>query len=77
MSEYIQQHHIPPSISQPQPTLSSFSTSSSHPPSAMDTSNVRFRPVSVMARAEMTSTYGHLRLNWPDRARVNMIMQVT
>jgi len=53
ISVYIQPHHIPPSISQPQPTLTSFSTSSSHPPIAMDTSNVRFRPVSVMAQAEI------------------------
>jgi len=72
ISEYIQPHHIPPSISQAQSTLSSFSTSSSHPPIAMDTSNVRFRPVSVMAQAEMTSTYGHPRLNWPETARVNI-----
>jgi len=25
----------------------------------------------VMAQAEMTSTYGHPRLNWPEKARVN------
>jgi len=71
ISEYEQPHHNPPFISQPQTTLSSSSASSSHPPVAMDTSNVRFRPMSVMAQAEMTSTYGHPRLNWPERARVN------
>jgi len=38
----------------------------------MDTSNVRFRPVPVMAQAEMTSTHGHPRLNWPARARLNI-----
>jgi len=60
ISEYRQPpHHFPPSISQTQPTLSS-SSSSSHPPTAMDTSNVRFRPVSVLAQAEMTSTYAIL-----------------
>jgi len=68
VSGYRQTHHSPPPISQPQPTLSS-----SHPPIAMDTSNVRFRPVSVMAQAEMTSTYGHPRLNWPDRAKVKTV----
>jgi len=63
VAEYRQPHHLPSSISQPQSTLLYPSSSSSHPPIAMDTSNVRFRPVSVMAQAEMTSTYGHLRLN--------------
>jgi len=50
---------------------------SSHPPSpplAMDISSVRFRPVPVVAQAEMTSTYGHPRLNWPEMAKVNNIM---
>jgi len=42
-----------------------------HPPFTMDISSVRFRPVSVMAHAEMTSTYGHPRLNWPEMAKVN------
>jgi len=41
------------------------------PPHAMDTSNVRFRPVPVTAPAEMTSTYGHPRLNWPVMGRMN------
>jgi len=71
ISEYRQSHHYPPSVSQPQPTLASFSTSSSHPLLAMETSKVRFQPVSVMAQAEMTSTYGHPRLNWPEKARQN------
>jgi len=37
----------------------------------MDTSNVHFRPVPVTAQAEMTSTYGHPRLNWPVMGRMN------
>jgi len=72
VSGYRQPHHSPPSISNPQPT-----PSSSHPPIAIDTSNVRFRPVSLMAQAEMTSTYGHPRLNWPEKARVNNCMTHT
>jgi len=42
------------------------------PPHAMDISSVRFRPVPVMAQAEMTSTYGHPRLNLPEMAKVNI-----
>jgi len=38
---------------------------------AMDTSSVRFRPVPVVAQAEMTSTYGYPRLNWPEKAKIN------
>jgi len=53
VSEYRHPHHSPPA-SQP---------AHHHPPPphllAMDISSVRFRPVSVMAQAEMTSTYGH------------------
>jgi len=37
----------------------------------MDISSVRFQPVPVKAQAEMTSTYGHPRLNWPAMAKVN------
>jgi len=40
------------------------------PPLAMDTSSVRFPPVPVEAQAEMTSTYGHHRLNWPEMAKL-------
>jgi len=69
VSGYRQPHHsLPNPISQPQPPYPS------HPLFTMDTSNVRFRPVSVMAQAEMTSTYGHPRLNWPEKARVNTII---
>jgi len=52
-----------------------------HPPPplplAMDISTVRFRPVPVMAQAEMTSTYGHPRLNWPELGKVNKEMTVS
>jgi len=41
------------------------------PPHAMDISSVRFRPVPVMAQAEMTSTHGHPRPNLPDWGKVN------
>jgi len=41
------------------------------PPLAMDMSSVRFRPVLVEAQAEMLSTFGHPRLNWPKMAKVN------
>jgi len=56
-------HSSPPfHPSQPQlPTL----------PLAMEISSVRFRPVPVTAQAEITSTYGHPRLNWPEMAKVN------
>jgi len=37
----------------------------------MDISSVRIRPVQVRAQAVMTSTHGHLRLNWPAVAKVN------
>jgi len=60
-SEYRHLHHSPPSQS-PLP-----------PPLAMDISSVRFRPVPVVAQAEITSTYGHPRLNWPEMAKVNMV----
>jgi len=40
-------------------------------PHAMDISSVRFRPVPVMAQAEMTSTYGHPWLNLPEMGKVN------
>jgi len=48
---------------------------SSSPPllHTMDISSVRFQPVPVKAQAVMTSTHGHPRLNWPDRAKVNNI----
>jgi len=39
----------------------------------MDISSVRFQPVPEMAQAEMTSTYGHPRLNRPETAKVNNI----
>jgi len=35
------------------------------PPPAMDISSVRFRPVPMMAQAEMTSTHGRPWLNLP------------
>jgi len=41
----------------------------------MDIYSVRFRPVPALAQAEMTSTYGHPRLNWPEMAKVNIIMR--
>jgi len=41
------------------------------PPHTMDISSVRFRPVPVMAQAEMTSTYRHPRLNFPELGKVN------
>jgi len=37
----------------------------------MDIPSVCFQPVPVKAQAEMTSTYGHPRLNWPVMAKVN------
>jgi len=42
------------------------------PPLIIDISSVCFRPVPVRAQAEMTSTYGHPRLNWPEMAKVDM-----
>jgi len=47
------------------------------PPHTMDISSVRFRPVPVMAQAEMTSTYGHPRLNLPEMGKVNIIIDQT
>jgi len=41
------------------------------PPPTMDISSVRFQPVPMKAQAEMTSTYGHPRLNWPEMVQVN------
>jgi len=41
-------------------------------PPTMDISSVRFGSVPVTAQAEMTSTYGHPRLNWPEMAKVNI-----
>jgi len=41
-------------------------------PLVMDISSVRFRPVPIVAQAEMTSTHGHPRLNWPEMANVNI-----
>jgi len=29
--------------------------------------------VPALAQAEMTSTYGHPRLNWPEMAKVNIV----
>jgi len=46
-------------------------------PHAMDISSVRFRPVPVMAQAEMTSTHGHPRLNLPQWGKVNISSFVT
>jgi len=59
-SDYRHPSHSPPSHPPP-------------PPLAMDISSVRFRPVPVVAQAEMTSTYGHPRLNLPEKAKVNNI----
>jgi len=42
------------------------------PPHTIDISSVRFRPVPVMAQAEMTSTYDHPRLNLPEWGKVNI-----
>jgi len=53
VSEYRHPYHSPPASHPPHPP----------PPLAMDISSVRFRPVSVMEQAEMTSIYGHPRLN--------------
>jgi len=61
-SEYRHPSHSPP-FHNPPP--------SPRPPLVMDISSVRFRPVPVVAQAEMTSTYGHPRLNWPEMAKVN------
>jgi len=47
------------------------------PPHTMDISSVRFRPVPVMAHAEMTSTYGHPRLNLPEWGKVNNTLMLT
>jgi len=58
VSEYRHPSHSPPF--QPPP-----------PPLAMDIFSVRFRPVLVTAQAEMTSTNGHPRQNWPEIAKVN------
>jgi len=41
-------------------------------PHTMDICSVCFQPLPVMAQAEMTSTYGHPRLNWPEMAKVNI-----
>jgi len=45
----------------------------SPPHHTMDISSVRFQPVPVKAQVEMTSTYGHPRLNWPEKAKENDI----
>jgi len=63
------------------PTLHTLHTqpfSSSHPPPplTMDIPSVRFQPVPVKAQAEMTSTYGHPRLNWPVTAKVNKLLEL-
>jgi len=44
------------------------------PPPTMDISSVRFRPVPVMALAEMTSTHGHPRLNLSELGKVNIFI---
>jgi len=62
VSEYRHPHH---SLSPQHPPL----------PLAMDISSVRFRPMPAVAQAEMTSTYGHPRLNWPDMAKVNIYIK--
>jgi len=64
-----------PVVSRTHSPLQSYHHTSSLPPlpHAMDTSNVRFRPVPVTAQAEMTSTYGHPRLNWPVMGRMNTV----
>jgi len=36
----------------------------------MDISSVRYRPASVMTQAELTSTYGHPRLELPEIGKV-------
>jgi len=38
---------------------------------AMDISSVRYRPAPVMTQAELTSTYGHPRLELPEMGKVN------
>jgi len=68
ISEYRISHPSAPTNNPPHPPP---------PPLAKDISSVRFRPVLVMAQAEMTSTYGHPRLNWPEMAKVNIATNET
>jgi len=67
VSEYRHPHHSPPA--------SHHAPAHAHPPPplTMDISSVRLQTVSAMAQAEMTSTYGHPRLNWPEMAKANRL----
>jgi len=64
----------------PRSTTLSPNPSSPPPPPplhTMDTSNVRFRPVPVLAQAGMTSTHGHPWLTWPARAKFNSDIRIS
>jgi len=43
----------------------------------MDISSVGYQPVPVMAQAELTSTYSHLRLKLPEMGKVNISIHRT
>jgi len=81
VSEYRHPHHSPPAsypIHAPTPAYVHH-VHPHHPPPpphTMDISSVRFQPVSVMTQAEMRSTHGHPRLNWPEKAKVNRPIDV-
>jgi len=61
------------SISPPKLKLASqFRPRLSPPLHTMDISSVRYRPAPVLTQAELTSTYGHPRLEMPSKGRINI-----
>jgi len=74
VSEYRHPHHSPPVSHLAHAPAPAHAYPHPPPPLTMDFSSVRFQSVSVMAQAEMTSTYGHPRLNWPEMAKVNSLL---
>jgi len=75
VSEYRHPHQSPPT-SYLAPVIH-HPRSPPPPPLTMDISSVRIQPVSMLAQAETTSTYGRPRLNWPEIAKVNNTMYCT
>jgi len=60
------------SISPPELELISHIRPSLSPLRTMDISSVRYRPAPVLTQAELTSTYGHPRLELPREGKVNI-----
>jgi len=83
ISEYRQSHHspttsYPTTYAAPAPTHVRVHPHPPPPPpphTIMDISSVLFQPLPVMAQAEMTSTCGHLWLNWPEMAKDNISLK--